>query len=80
MNRKHLSVLVGWFFAISLLLTATSGPVCAVDLTYSTFFPATHANAKLAQEWCDESRKENQWRGQGQFVPRRHSYACGPML
>jgi len=57
MNRKHLSALVGWFFAISLLLTATSGPVCAVDLTYSTFFPATHAHAKLAQAWCDEVAK-----------------------
>jgi len=57
MNRKHLSVWVGWFFAISLLLMGTSTPVCAADLTYSTFFPATHANAVLAQQWCDEIAK-----------------------
>ncbi len=57
MSRKHLSALVGWFFAISLLLAATSGPACAVDLTYSTFFPATHAHAVLAQQWCDEVAK-----------------------
>ena len=80
MNRKHLSVLVGWFFAISLLLMGTSTPVCAADLTYSTFFPATHANAILAQQWCDEIAKRNQWSGQDQFVSRRYSYPCGPML
>jgi len=57
MNRKHLCGLVGWFFAISLLLVATSGPVAAVDLTYSSFFPATHANSILAQQWCDEVAK-----------------------
>ena len=58
MNRKHLTALLGWFFAISLLLVATSGPVCAIDLTYSSFFPATHANSVLAQQWCDEVARE----------------------
>lgn len=57
MNRKHLCALMGWFFAISLLLAVTSGPVSAVELTYSTFFPATHAHAVLAQQWCDEVAK-----------------------
>ena len=81
MNRKHhLSALVGCFFAIALLLTATCGPVCAIDLTYSSFFPATHANSILAQQWCDEVAKRNQRPSQGQLVPRRHSYAWGPML
>jgi TRAP-type transport system periplasmic protein len=32
----------------------TSGPVKAVQLTYSNFFPATHLNSLLANEWIKE--------------------------
>jgi len=44
--------------AVSLALGwAATGAPAAVTLTYSNFFPPTHVQSKLAEEWCREVEK-----------------------
>ncbi|MBI4764700.1 MAG: TRAP transporter substrate-binding protein [Deltaproteobacteria bacterium] len=58
MFKKKLSFIVIGCFLFSLLLVgAGASPVKAVELTYSTFFPAPHIQAVLAVEWAKEVEK-----------------------
>lgn len=51
--------LVGFCLALMINLCLRPAPVRAAEfnLTYSCFFPPTHAQAKLADEWCKELEK-----------------------
>ncbi|WP_319583408.1 TRAP transporter substrate-binding protein [uncultured Pseudodesulfovibrio sp.] len=42
--------------ALALLAAGLASPACAesVRLTYSSFFPPTHIQSKLAEQWCNE--------------------------
>ncbi|MGE4423645.1 MAG: TRAP transporter substrate-binding protein [Pseudodesulfovibrio sp.] len=42
--------------ALALIAAGLASPACAesVRLTYSSFFPPTHIQSKLAQQWCNE--------------------------
>src|SRR5512139_2269005 len=60
MNRRNSILIAGLSFIVALCLTACkpasdtakSGEV--IKLSYSIFFPATHKNTLLAQEWAKE--------------------------
>jgi TRAP-type C4-dicarboxylate transport system substrate-binding protein len=41
-------------FAFCALLIATLPPAAARELTYSNFFPPTHVQSQLAEDWCRE--------------------------
>ena len=56
MFKKGLVLLVGICVMFSFIFVST-GRVQAVDLTYSTFFPAPHIQAILAVEWGKEVEK-----------------------
>jgi len=56
MFKKGLVLLVSVCVMFSFIFVST-GRVQAVDLTYSTFFPAPHAQAILAVEWAKEVEK-----------------------
>jgi TRAP-type C4-dicarboxylate transport system substrate-binding protein len=56
MFKKGLVLLVSIGVMFSFIFVST-GRVQAVDLTYSTFFPAPHAQAILAVEWAKEVEK-----------------------
>ena len=43
---------------VFVVLSTVPGWCATVNLTYSTFFPATHRNAVLASEWCKEIEKQ----------------------
>ncbi len=64
--RRALSAMV----AVSLALgwTATGAPA-AVTLTYSNFFPPTHVQSKLAEEWCREVEKRTGGEVTVQYFP-----------
>lgn len=58
MFKKELSfIVIGCFLFSFLLVGAGSSQVKAVELTYSTFFPAPHIQAVLAVEWAKEVEK-----------------------
>lgn len=50
--RKTLLILT----ALALIAAGLASPACAesVRLTYSSFFPPTHVQSKLAEQWCNE--------------------------
>ncbi|MCF8034768.1 MAG: TRAP transporter substrate-binding protein [Desulfarculaceae bacterium] len=50
------------------LITAVAAPA-ATTLTYSNFFPPTHAQSKLAQAWCDEVTKATGGEVKIQYFP-----------
>src|SRR5512136_2126489 len=50
-NRLGLAVLVGWVSAGLSLAAQAEKPI---ELSYSIFFPATHKNTLLAQDWAKE--------------------------
>ncbi len=63
-----------------LLLTVMAMAVCicampitagakSINLTYSNFFPPTHIQSKLAQEWCDEVAKRTDGRVTVAYFP-----------
>ncbi|WP_320169587.1 TRAP transporter substrate-binding protein [Maridesulfovibrio sp.] len=63
-----------------LLLTVLAAAVCMcamplsagaenVNLTYSNFFPPTHIQSKLAQQWCDEVAKRTDGRVTISYFP-----------
>ncbi len=57
MLKKGLIVLGGCFLLSFLLIGAGPSQAKTIDLTYSTFFPATHIQAVLAAEWGKEIEK-----------------------
>src|SRR4030042_5870765 len=61
MKKGILVVLVVITLAVSLLLGAcapATAPGQVIKLTYSNFFPPTHLNSILAQQWCDEIKAQ----------------------
>ncbi len=58
MKRKIFWSLTAVCFGLSLILVGAPS-VCAdqVKLTYSCFFPPTHVQSKLAEDWCKEVEK-----------------------
>ena len=59
-------VSVGLFFC---LLAPAGAAAKSVTLSYSTFFPSTHIQAKTAQAWCQEVEKKTDGRVSIQFYP-----------
>jgi TRAP-type transport system periplasmic protein len=58
MFKKELSFkVIGCFLFSFLLIGVVSSQVKAVELTYSTFFPAPHIQAVLAVEWAKQVEK-----------------------
>ena len=58
MKRKVLWSIVAACFGLSLVFTgAASVGADEVKLTYSCFFPPTHVQSKLAEDWCREVEK-----------------------
>ncbi len=57
MRKVCLSTLVACAVATLLLIPLAANPASAVELTYSIFFPATHAHTVLATEWGKEIEK-----------------------
>ena len=55
--KKGLSLLVVVCFFAAFMVLSIIPAQAAVELTYSTFFPATHAQAILAAEWGKEIEK-----------------------
>ncbi|MBA3011966.1 MAG: TRAP transporter substrate-binding protein [Proteobacteria bacterium] len=55
-----------WFLAIVFFVAFYCTPLYAtpIKLSYSNFFPPSHIQSKLAQQWCDEVKE----RTQGQVV------------
>jgi len=43
-----------WMFAFWMVCCCTSAMAQPIRLTYSNFFPPTHVQSKLAEEWCAE--------------------------
>jgi TRAP-type C4-dicarboxylate transport system substrate-binding protein len=61
MKKGILVVLVVVALMVSVLLGAcapTTAPGQVIKLTYSNFFPPTHLNSILAQQWCDEIKAQ----------------------
>lgn len=57
---------------LSLILTLAFGAPAAfagTNLTYSNFFPPTHAQSQLAQAWCDEVKKRTGGQVTVQYFP-----------
>jgi TRAP-type transport system periplasmic protein len=58
MFKKGFLILIGSFFIFSFLLTGAGHcQTKSVTFTYSTFFPATHMNTILSNEWAKEIEK-----------------------
>jgi len=54
LSHKFLTL---WALLLGLSLLLAGPAAAATTLTYSNFFPPTHAQSKLAQAWCDEVTK-----------------------
>ena len=54
------SLCIALFFALSLCLFPIQSHAEPITLTYSNFFPPTHVQSKLADEWCKEVEKRDQ--------------------
>lgn len=57
MFKKGLSFIIVGCFLFSFLVIGVGTSQAATDLTYSTFFPATHTHTLLAIEWGKEIEK-----------------------
>ena len=77
MRRSYARGLWGVVFvvAMSLLVSAnaSAAPDKEVTIRFSTFFPPSHQNSKITEEWCKEVEKRTQGR-----VKARH-YAGGTL-
>lgn len=49
---KKLSFILATFFALSLSITGVAS--AEITLSYANFFPPTHIQSKLAEQWCKE--------------------------
>lgn len=56
------------FFLSAVFFTSTLSAK-TVTLTYSSLFPPTHIQSKLAQEWCDEVEKKTNGKVVVQYFP-----------
>ena len=63
---KRIALIVAAAFA---LMTMASLAQAATTLTYSNFFPPSHAQSKLAQAWCDEVEKRTNGEVKVQYYP-----------
>lgn len=61
----------GMAVCLALVFAAFAAPVQAGahQLTYSSFFPASHIQSKLAKAWCQEIEERTQGRVKIQFYP-----------
>ncbi|MFU8858496.1 MAG: TRAP transporter substrate-binding protein [Deferrisomatales bacterium] len=55
--------------AVLVLVLGAGSAVAAVTLTYSNFFPPTHVQSKLAEEWCKEVEKRTKGEVVIQYFP-----------
>jgi TRAP-type C4-dicarboxylate transport system substrate-binding protein len=67
MTRKLLLVVTLAAMALSTGFAGTAG--AEVKLTYSTFFPPTHIQSQLAEEWCAEVEKRTGGEVEVEFYP-----------
>ncbi|MCB2227294.1 MAG: TRAP transporter substrate-binding protein [Desulfarculaceae bacterium] len=58
-----------WSLALILCLGLAVAAPAATTLTYSNFFPPTHAQSKLAQAWCDAVTKATDGAVKFQYFP-----------
>lgn len=65
---KKLNVLLS-FVVFSLFLLGLPNAVMAIKLTYSNFFPPTHIQSILAEEWCKEVEKVTNGEVTVQYYP-----------
>ncbi|MCB2191204.1 MAG: TRAP transporter substrate-binding protein [Deltaproteobacteria bacterium] len=64
--QRCLLTILSLFIALSFLAPAVSAQTV---LTYSNFFPPTHAQSQLAQAWCDEVKKRTGGKVNVQYFP-----------
>jgi TRAP-type transport system periplasmic protein len=57
MFKKGLALFFGAGLLFSVMVLPTTPAQAAIELTYSIFFPATHGNTLLANEWAKEVEK-----------------------
>ncbi len=68
--RRLVSVCTLLSVGLCFFLFAPSGAMAkSVTLSYSTFFPSTHIQAKTAEAWCEEVEKRTDGRVKVQFYP-----------
>jgi len=60
-----------WIIPLFLTVCFFSSTLSAktITLTYSSFFPPTHIQSKLSQQWCDEVEKRTNGKVTVQFFP-----------
>jgi TRAP-type C4-dicarboxylate transport system substrate-binding protein len=63
------SLCIAFFFAVSLCLLPIQSQAEPITLTYSNFFPPTHIQSKLADEWCKEVEKRTNGQVKVQYFP-----------
>lgn len=64
---KRLMTIISLLAAVSLVVPAFAGDT--VTLRYSNFFPPTHVQSKLAEEWCKEVVKRTNGEVQIEYYP-----------
>ena len=60
--RKNKLLIIALIIIVSLLTAACTRPAVQIKLNYSVFFPPTHKNALLAEDWAKEIEKETNGR------------------
>ena len=66
MLRRCLLIVLSLLLALSAFAPAA---LAGTSLTYSNFFPPTHAQSQLAQAWCDEVKKRTNGQVSVQYFP-----------
>lgn len=70
MPQKKWSLIIVLLAAIFLFgATGPTASIAATTLTYSSFFPPTHIQSKLAESWCAEVEKRTEGRIKVQYFP-----------
>lgn len=69
--RSHVAALaLGLFLGVAVLLAgAKPGTAAEYEFTYSSFFPPSHVQSKLAEAWCQEVNKRTDGRVKVYFYP-----------
>lgn len=70
MKRTLLTLILTVFIGMEFVFTASpQAQAKTIKLTYSNFFPPTHIQSKLAEEWCQEVEKRTDGKVMVQYFP-----------
>jgi TRAP-type C4-dicarboxylate transport system substrate-binding protein len=69
MREKAFSASVLFLGTLLLLVWGVPAKAGPIKLTYSNFFPPTHIQSKLAEQWCKEVEKRTQGRVKIDYFP-----------